>query len=68
MDLNFIGIYTLVATMKTFALRFKPDQDLRQTLAAFTQKKTVKAGFILTAAGSLKQVIIRFADRNKATV
>jgi len=54
--------------MKTFALRLKPEQDLRQALATFTQENDIKAGFILTAIGSLKQASIRFANQNTATV
>ena len=54
--------------MKTFALRLKPEQDLRQALQTFAQEKDIKAGFILTAIGSLKQASIRFANQNKATV
>ncbi len=54
--------------MKTFALRLKPEQDLRQSLETFAQQKAIKAGFILTAIGSLKQANIRFANQNKATV
>lgn len=52
--------------MKTFALRLKPEQDLRQALEVFTQEKAIKAGFILTAIGSLKQSSVRFADRSKS--
>ena len=54
--------------MKTFALRLKPEQDLRQALETFTQEKDIKTGFILTAVGSLKQANIRFANQNKATI
>ena len=61
-------MYTNVAAMKTFALTLKPQQDLRQALEIFTQEKDVKAGFILTAIGSLKQASIRFANQQEATV
>jgi predicted DNA-binding protein with PD1-like motif len=54
--------------MKIFALRLKPEQDLRQSLKNFTQAQNIKSGFILTAIGSLKQATIRFADRNVSTV
>ena len=54
--------------MRTFAIRLKPEQDLRQALEIFTQEKDVKAGFILTAIGSLKQASIRFANQQEATV
>lgn len=54
--------------MKTFALRLKPEQDLRKILETFTQEKDISSGFILTAIGSLKQAAIRFANQEKATV
>jgi uncharacterized protein len=65
--LKFTRIYTLVAAMKTFAIRLKPEQDLRKELETFTQEKDIKAGFIVTAIGSLKQASIRFANQNRAT-
>lgn len=54
--------------MNVFALRLKPDQDLRQSLKTFAEKQNIKAGFILTAIGSLKQATIRFANQNVSTV
>ncbi len=54
--------------MKTFALRLKPEQDLRQILETFTQEKEIKSGFILTAIGSLKQANIRFANQKNPTI
>ncbi len=54
--------------MKVFALRLKPDQDLRQSLKTFAAEQNIKAGFILTAIGSLKQATIRFANQNVSTV
>lgn len=54
--------------MNVFALRLKPDQDLRQSLKTFAEDQNIKAGFILTAIGSLKQATIRFANQNVSTV
>ncbi len=54
--------------MKVFALRLKPDQDLRQSLKSFAEYQNIKAGFILTAIGSLKQATLRFANQNFSTV
>lgn len=54
--------------MKIFALRLKPDQDLKQSLKSFAQERNIKAGFILTAVGSLKQATIRFANQDVSTV
>lgn len=54
--------------MKVFALRLKPNQDLRRSLKNFAQENNIKAGFILTAIGSLKQATIRFANQEVSTV
>lgn len=54
--------------MKVFALRLKPNQDLRQSLKTFANEQNIKAGFILTAIGSLKQATIRFANQSVSTV
>lgn len=54
--------------MKVFALRLKPDQDLRQSIKAFVSEHSIKAGFILTGLGSLKQATIRFANQNTSEI
>ena len=54
--------------MKVFAMRLKPNQDLKISLKEFTVQQDIKAGFILTAIGSLKQANIRFANQNNSTV
>lgn len=54
--------------MKIFAVRLKPNQDLRKSLKEFTVQQDIKAGFILTAIGSLKLATIRFANQNDSTV
>lgn len=54
--------------MKVFALRLKPERDLRGSLKDFAQAQNIKAGFILTAIGSLKQATIRFANQDVSTV
>lgn len=54
--------------MKVFALRLKPDQDLKESLKNFVVEQDIKAGFVLTAIGSLKQATIRFANQSSSTV
>jgi predicted DNA-binding protein with PD1-like motif len=54
--------------MKVFALRLKPNEDLKQTLKIFALQENIKAGFILTAIGSLKVATIRFANQDRSTV
>ncbi|NJK50863.1 DNA-binding protein [Candidatus Gracilibacteria bacterium] len=53
--------------MKTFALRLKPDRDLKQALKEFVYLNNIQSGYILTAVGSLKQAKIRFAARSETT-
>ncbi len=50
---------------KTFALRLKPGQDLRNEIEKFAKEHNIMAGYIITAAGSLKAASIRLADQNK---
>ena len=54
--------------MKVYAIRLKPNQDLKETLNDFIKLNNIQAGFILTAVGSLKQVSIRFANQNHSKV
>ncbi len=54
--------------MKTFALRLKPDSDLKQSLKDFVNFHNLQAGFILTAVGSLKQATLRFANQPSGQV
>ena len=54
--------------MKIFTLRLKPNVDLKQSLTEFVDLKNIKAGFIITAIGSLKQATIRFANQNNSKI
>jgi len=42
--------------MKIFALRLKPEEDLKKSLKNFVVTNNIQAGFILTAVGSLKPI------------
>ena len=54
--------------MNIFALRLKPNVDLKQSLKEFVDLENIKAGFILTAIGSLKQANIRFANQSNSKI
>jgi uncharacterized protein len=54
--------------MKLFPLRLKPDEDLKQSLKDLANQEDIKAGFIITAIGSLKQAKIRFANQENSTI
>jgi uncharacterized protein len=53
--------------MKIFALRLKPNQDLKAELKKFVVENNIQAGFILTAVGSLKKARLRLANQNQST-
>ncbi len=48
--------------MQTYGLRLSPDQDLKLALKEFANHHRLEAGIILTAIGSLRQAVLRFAD------
>ncbi len=50
-------------SLRLLALRLRPGQDLRQSLHDFAVQHQLKAAFILSAVGSLRQAAIRFADQ-----
>ncbi|OUL36903.1 DNA-binding protein with PD1-like DNA-binding motif [Nostoc sp. T09] len=54
--------------MKIFAIRLKPNEDLRESLKNFAIQQNIQAGFILSAIGSLKEAKIRFANQENSTV
>jgi predicted DNA-binding protein with PD1-like motif len=47
--------------------RLRPGQDLRQQIEAFVKAHNIRAGFILTAVGSLRSATIRLADQKDPT-
>jgi predicted DNA-binding protein with PD1-like motif len=53
--------------MRVFAVRLKPNQDLRAEIERFAKENRISAGFIITAVGSLKATKIRLADKQDAT-
>lgn len=53
--------------MRTYSIRLKPGQDLKQELDALVQQKHISAGAMLTCVGSLTNVMIRLANQERAT-
>ena len=48
---------------RIFVLRLKPGQDLREELEKLTKAANIRAGFILTAVGSLQKASLRLAGQ-----
>jgi hypothetical protein len=47
--------------MKTIIFRLKPGTDLKSSIEQIIKQNTVKAGFIVTCVGGLKQATVRMA-------
>lgn len=55
------------SALRVWALRLGPGQDLRQELEAFARSKGLRAGFVVSAVGSLREVRLRLANQEEAT-
>ncbi len=72
---NLLIICTLSACMaskktvnnRVYALRLRPDQDLKQEITAFAKQKNIEAGYIITCVGSLKKATLRLANQPNTT-
>lgn len=53
--------------MRVWALRLGPGQDLRDELEAFAKAKGLRAGFVVSAVGSLRELRLRLANQEGAT-
>jgi uncharacterized protein len=51
-----------------YALRLKPNEDLKKQLMAFAQANQLRAAYIITCVGSLQQAHIRYANQPKGTM
>jgi uncharacterized protein len=56
-----------IVNNRTYALRLRPNQDLKQEIVAFAQAHHIQAGYIITCVGSLKKASLRFANQPNAT-
>ncbi len=48
---------------KIYALRLKPNQDLKVEIMNFAKANKIEAGYIITCVGSLKKANLRFANQ-----
>jgi uncharacterized protein len=50
-----------------YPLRLHPGQDLRMSIEEFAKEKNIRAGFIITAIGSLNGYHLRFANKQQGS-
>ncbi len=55
------------STLRTFAFRLVPQEDVKNAIMDFAKSKKIRAGCILSAVGSLDEVNIRFANQSAGT-
>lgn len=53
--------------LRIVTVRLRPGDDLRQRIEKLVKTRHIRAGFILTAVGSLRSAVIRLADQKEAT-
>jgi uncharacterized protein len=54
-----------IMNSKTYALRLKPNQDLKLELSNFIKSNKIEAGYIITCVGSLKKANLRLANQKE---
>lgn len=54
--------------LRTYALRLRPGDDLRQQLLQFTEQHHIQAGMVMTCVGSLTVTTLRLANQEGPTV
>jgi uncharacterized protein len=52
--------------MREHAIRLKPGEDLKQSITKYVKEHNIKAGWLVTCAGSLTTYAIRFANQPNA--
>lgn len=50
--------------MQNYTFRLKSGQDLFDSIQEFVNKKQIEAGCALSAVGSLRRAVLRFANKN----
>ena len=55
------------SAVRAYALRLRPGADLKAGLIEFARARSIRAGAIVSAAGSLKQAGLRLADQSEPT-
>lgn len=56
------------STVRAYAVRLTPGQDLRRELLAFARREGLRAGAVVTCVGSLTTAVLRFANRGEPVV
>ncbi len=54
--------------MKAYALRLHPGDDLKSRLDDFLTQNSIEAACIVTCVGSLRKVVLRFANQAEPTI
>ena len=53
--------------LRILAIRLRPGQDLRKGIEDLVKERNIRAGFVMTAVGSLQSATIRLADQKEPT-
>lgn len=56
------------SSMQTLALRLSPGMDIKEELERIVKERHINAAAILTCVGSLREAVVRFANKPKGMV
>jgi predicted DNA-binding protein with PD1-like motif len=54
--------------LQAATLRLRPDEDLKRSLDEFVTSQNIKAACLITAVGSLRRAVVRYAGQEEATI
>ncbi len=55
------------SSMQTLALRLSPGMDIKEELERIVKERHINAASVLTCVGSLREAVVRFANKPKGT-
>ena len=62
-----LALLPVPETARLHAVRLRPGQDARAEIVRLTNERGIRAGAVVTAVGSLRSAVLRFAARDGGT-
>lgn len=63
-----VSVGFVESSLQTLALRLSPGMDIKEELERIVKERHINAAAVLTCVGSLREAVVRFANKPKGTV
>lgn len=63
-----VSVRFVESSLQTLALRLSPGMDIKEELERIVKERHINAAAVLTCVGSLREAVVRFANKPKGTV